>query len=404
MRRLIPFLLAVLIGLSACTPADESKYSCAKVEGTSQFRCSALLTGLGATMGGQDIAVSFIAYVSKKSSFDPLVDLVRTETTRLNHLFDKYTAYDGLNNVKTINDKAGIEAVTVDQALIDLLLLSREWTTITQGTFDVSLGAVLDIWHDYRDDGREQNENGQPGSVPTVEELTDAAQYTGWSFVEIDDVANTVYLTHERASLDLGGISKGYTTELVSIELRKAGLTNFLLSFGGSSSVIQGEKPDGKDWIVGVRAPIRGNPWVELDKAYFQSDFTLSSSGDDQNYYYADNEVYYHHLIDPSTNFPADHGVRSVTVFIKDDAAIAEALSKALYILPLDEAYAFIENYNTQHPEAELAAIWIVDNDQIPTGDYPMKTFTQGTSNGTPTDAPFTLIYTPNLEGQTNGY
>jgi FAD:protein FMN transferase len=404
MRRFIPFVLSLLIGLSACTPADESKYSCAKVEGTSQYRCSAVLTGLGATMGGQDISVSFIAYVSKKSAFDPYVDLVRSETTRLNHLFDKYTAYDGLNNVKTINDKAGLEAVTVDQAIIDLLLLSREWTTLSQGTFDVSLGAVLSIWHEYRDEGRSNNENGQPGYVPTADELTEAAGYTGWSFVEIDDVANTVFINHERASLDLGGISKGYTTDLVALSLRKAGLTDFLVSFGGSSSVIHGEKPDGNDWIVGIRAPIRGNPWVELDKAYFPSDFTLSSSGDDQNYYYADNEVFYHHLIDPRTNFPADHGVRSVTVFIHDNAAIAEALSKALYILPFEEAYAFVETYNTQHPDAQLSAIWIVDNDKIPAGDYPQTTFTQGTSNGTPIDAPFTLLYTPNLEGKTNGY
>lgn len=404
MRRLYPFLFSVLLGLSACAPADESKYSCAKVEGTSQFRCSAVLTGVGASMGGQDIAVSFIAYVPKRSAFDPLVDLVRTETTRLNHLYDKYTAYEGLNNVKTINDKAGIEAVVVDQELIDLLVLSREWTTLSQGTFDVSLGAVLEIWHDYRSDGREKNENGQPGSVPSIEELAEAALYTGWSFVEIDDAANTVYLTHQRASLDLGGISKGYTIDLVSDKLRSAGVNDFLLSFGGSSSIISGSKPDGKEWIVGVRAPIRGNPWVELDKAYFESDFTLSSSGDDQNYYYADNESYYHHLIDPTTNYPVDHGVRAVTVFIKDTAAVAEALSKALYILPFNEAYAFIEAYNTQHPQADLAAIWIVDNDKIPSGDYAMKTYTQGTSNGTPIEAPFTLIYTPNLQGKTIGY
>ena len=404
MRRLFPFFLIVLLGLSACTPADESKYSCAKVEGTSQFRCSAVLTGVGASMGGQDISVSFIAYVPKKSAFDPYVELVRTETTRLNHLFDKYTAYEGVNNVKTINDKAGLEAVSVDQALIDLLLLSREWTTISQGTFDVSLGAVLEIWHDYRDEGRSNNENGQPGSVPTQAELDEAAAYTGWSFVEIDDAANTVYITDSRASLDLGGISKGYTIDLVSELLRDEGLSNFLVSFGGSSSVISGTKPDNKDWIVGIRAPIRGNPWVELDKAYFQSDFTLSSSGDDQNYYYADNTIYYHHLIDPSTNYPVDHGVRSITVFINDTAAIAEALSKTLYILPFEDAYDFVESYNAQHPSAKLAAIWIVDNDKIPQGDYAIKTFTQGLSNGASIEAPFTLIYTPNLEGKTNGY
>ena len=404
MRRLSLIVITLLISLSACTPADESQYSCAKVDGTKAFRCSAVLTGVGASMGGQDISVSFIAYVPKKSAFDPYVDVVRTEVTRLNHLYDKYTAYADVNNVKTINDQAGIGPVTVEQDLIDLLLLSREWTTISQGTFDVSLGAVLDIWHDYRDDGRDKNDNGQPGLVPTQAELNEAALYTGWSFVEIDDAANTVYLTDARASLDLGGISKGYTIDVVSDMLRDQGLSNFLLSFGGSSSVISGAKPDGKNWIVGIRAPIRGNPWVELDKAYFQSDFTLSSSGDDQNYYYADNNIYYHHLIDPTTNFPVDHGVRSVTVFVKDTAAVAEALSKTLYILPFEESYAFVETYNAQHPSAELAAIWIVDNDKIPAGDYALKTFTQGASNGTPVDAPFTLIYTPNLQGKTDSY
>lgn len=36
-------------------------------------------------------------------------------------LFDIYNDYDGINNLKTINDNAGIQPVEVDQAIIDLL-------------------------------------------------------------------------------------------------------------------------------------------------------------------------------------------------------------------------------------------------------------------------------------------
>ena len=391
-------LIGILLVLSGCVSTDKSKYSCAAVDGTKLYKCVAVLTEIGATMNGNDISVSFTAYVPKKSEFDGYVDLVRTEYLRLNHIFDKYNDVQGVNNLKKINDQAGIAPVVVDQALIDLLLISKAWVTQSKGTFDVTLGAVLKIWHDYRENGQTLNDDGKLGPIPTLAQLQVAAQYVGWNFVQIDDTANTVYLTDQRASLDLGGISKGYTTDLVAQKLKAAGLQSGLLSFGGSSSVIIGVKPNNLNWNVAIRAPIKGNPYIELDNVYFPSNFALSSSGDDQNYYQGTDQKFYHHIIDPKTLYPVDNGCHSVTVFTTENATIAEALSKTLYILPFEEAYRYLNQYNIDHPQQTLYAIWIYDYKKAPAG-YPTVDFTQGSN--TKTDAPYTLVYSSNLKGKT---
>lgn len=397
MRKLITTFAVLLLALTGCTASDTSKYSCNAVDGTSYFRCTATLTEVGASMNGSEIAVNFTGYVRKKSAFDPLVDMVKSEYLRLNHIFDKYNDVEGVNNLKTVNDQAGIAPVTVDQELIDLLLIAKDWTTKSEGTFDITLGAVLKIWHDYREAGQDLNSNGQLGPIPSLTELQAAQVYTGWNYVEIDDAANTVYLNNPHASLDLGGISKGYATDLVAAKLKEAGLEAGLLSFGGSSSVVIGEKPNGLNWNVAVRAPIRGNPYVEIDYAYFPSSFALSSSGDDQNYYQGTDSNFYHHIIDPSTLYPVNNGCHSVTVFTTENATVAEALSKTLYILPLEQAYAYLNQYNLDHPDQTLYAIWIFDYQKAPAG-YDTVDFQKGSGDA---DAPYTLLYSNNLKGMT---
>lgn len=397
MNKLTVLIFGLVLALSGCTSTDTSQYSCSAVDGTSAFRCTVTLTEIGASMNGSEIAVNFTGYVSKKSHFDPLVAMVKSEFLRLNHIFDKYNDVTGVNNLKTVNDNAGIAPVVVDQALIDLLLIAKEWTTKSEGTFDITLGSVLRIWHDFREEGQTLNTNNQYGKTPNLADLQAANQYVGWDYVVIDDTANTVYLTDPHVSLDLGGISKGYATDLVAAKLKEGGLEAGLLSFGGSSSVIIGSKPNKLNWNVAVRAPIRGNPYVELDYVYFPDSFALSSSGDDQNYYQAGADLYYHHIIDPITLFPVNNGCHSVTVFTTENATVAEALSKTLFILPVKEAYAYLNQYNLDHPDQTLYAIWIFDYQKAPEG-YDTVDFLKGSGDA---DAPYTLLYSNNLKGKT---
>ena len=92
-------------------------------------------------------------------------------------LFDIYHEYSGVNNLCTVNRLAGGEAVKVDKKLIDFMLYARELCEATNGEMDVTMGAVLSLWHDCR----EAASNGPASAkVPTLEELEAAAEHTGF--------------------------------------------------------------------------------------------------------------------------------------------------------------------------------------------------------------------------------
>ena len=122
-----------------------------------------------------------------------------------NQLFDRYNSYEGLNNVKTINDNAGIAPVQVDEPLLDLLELCKEWYADSQGTVNVCLGPVLEIWHNYR----ERYAGEENGELPPMEELQAAAAHTDIDKLIIDREAGTVYLEEPEMSLDLGAGGQG---------------------------------------------------------------------------------------------------------------------------------------------------------------------------------------------------
>ena len=77
-------------------------------------------------IGAFDTITTYITYATNQDDFDKQCELIDKDLNYYNQLFDKYNSYDGVNNVKTINDNAGKKAIKVDKPLIDLLELSIE--------------------------------------------------------------------------------------------------------------------------------------------------------------------------------------------------------------------------------------------------------------------------------------
>ena len=122
-------------------------------------------------------------------------------------------SYEGINNIKTINDNAGIKPVKVDKRIIDLIKFSKDMYEKTNGKTNIAFGAVLSIWHEYRTIGIEDPANA---ALPSEEELRIASEHTNIEDIVIDEEHSTVFLSDPLMRLDVGAVAKGYATEQVS--------------------------------------------------------------------------------------------------------------------------------------------------------------------------------------------
>ena len=251
-------------------------------------------------------------------------------------LFNIYYEYEGINNLRTVNIKAGREPVKVDRELVDFLLYAKEMYTLTGGEVNVMMGAVLRLWHKCREDAIE---NPNTARIPTEAELSEAAKHVSIDTLVIDEEASTVYITDPDASIDVGALGKGYAANLAAEHLRKKGVTSYLLNIGGNICAI-GAKTDGKPWTTGITNPDKESeePYVLIMKL---SDACLVTSGDYLRYYVFDGKEY-HHIIDKDTLMPAEY-FSSVSI-LTSDSALADALSTALFSMSYEDGLELVNN------------------------------------------------------------
>ena len=309
---------------------------------------------------GFDTLCALNAYTTSEEEFDSYFEMMVDEFAYYNSLFDIYNDYDGLNNIKTINDNAGIKPIEVDEAIIELIELSKEINELSDGAFDITDGALLKIWHEYRDEGKELNSEGYYGKTPSLEELEAADVHKGFDKIVIDKEASTVYITDKEVSLDVGGVAKGFACEKVAQKLSEAGLEYGAVNAGGNQRIIN-SKPDGSGFNVGIQ-----NPRAESIAGMITSsnvvvlpdlkNVSVVTSGDYQNYYLALDNVRLAHIIDPSTLYPATH-YTSVSI-VTQNSGLADCLSTALFVLDYEDGLKLIDKINETLDE-DLIVVWV---------------------------------------------
>lgn len=285
-----------------------------------------------------DTVTTVMGYAPDEETFTATANGIRDSLEHYHRLFDIYHSYEGLNNLKTVNDNAGIAPVQVEEDILRLLTDCRRYYELTQGKVNVVMGSVLVLWHDARTAGLNDPGNA---ALPRQEKLEEAALHTAFDCLVIDEANSTVYLSDPNARLDVGAVAKGWSAQRVA-ETAPGGL---LLSVGGNVCAT-GPKADGSPWVIGVQDPDAPDAYLHTLSL---SSGSVVTSGDYQRAFLVEGELY-HHIIDPVTLYPSRLW-RSVTV-VCPDSGLADALSTAAFLLPREEGQALLDRCGAQ-------AMWV---------------------------------------------
>ncbi len=222
----------------------------------------------------------------------------------------------------------------ISKETYDLLTKANEYSAESGGLFDVTIGALTKLWNIMSDNPR----------VPAPEEISETIGLVDYTALALWE-ENGRYLARvpEGASIDLGGIAKGYALDCFREIAEKHGIKEGFVSIGGNVLVI-GDKA-GQPFTVGLKVPVQGSG--EYFCALLLKSTVVSTAGGYERFFVGEDGKTYHHVLDPRTGYPAQSELVSVSV-VYEDAAKADYLSTRLFVAGLDEAIRIIKDEGLQ--------------------------------------------------------
>ena len=250
---------------------------------------------------------------------------------------------------------------------------SLELAKRSNGAFDPTIGRLTRLW----------NIEGDNPKVPSKQEIKNTLEDTGYTKIHLEKVesqntANTkknvdkdikdntaknketsedtsknthtnesvssIYIG-DKCTLDLGAVGKGIACDVVQDYLKKQKEVGGAVIAVGGSILLYGSKADGSDWNVAVQNP-RGQDGEAMGVLSLSGTTNVSTSGDYEKYFMQDGKRY-HHILDPSTGYPADSGLISVTI-VSDSGLLSDGLSTACFVLGKEKGQKLLETYGAE--------------------------------------------------------
>ena len=261
---------------------------------------------------------------------------VKSTEKRIEELENRLSRTKADSLVSGLNRDGSIRHLTYDYW--NLIARAKEYRDATNGAFDITIAPVMDAWGFTGDQFR----------VPEQSELNELLKHVNSDEIQVQEEPSYSVTLGEGQAIDLGGIAKGYTSDLVEQTFRANGIESGKISLGGNVFVLGG-KPDGSDWRVGIKDPRNESGLAAI--LSLRDAYAITSGGYER--YFEENGKTYHHIIDPSTGYPADSGLLSVTVVAADNGpdwagagngAMCDAFSTALFVMGEEQALDFWRN------------------------------------------------------------
>jgi len=288
----------------------------------------AVLALAGETMG-TTWSVRLVAPPTAKA--DALTAMVQRE---LDQVVREMSPWEPLSVLSLYNRAPAGSWTDLPPAFAQVLRCALEIAEVSDGAFDPTLGALVDLWG--------FGPLAFSGAPPTAHDLAEAREAAGWRKVTLD---GDRLLQPGGLRLDLNGIAKGFAVDQVAAALDRAGVRSYLVEVGGELRGT-GAKPDDQPWWVELERPPVANDGLRTLVALHG--LSVATSGDYRRFFDHDGRRYAHTL-DPAAAAPVAKPTASVTV-LDQSCMRADAFATALTVMAPDAALAFA----TEH---ELAAM-----------------------------------------------
>lgn len=217
--------------------------------------------------------------------------------------------------------------VEVHDETAELIRAGIKYGELSDGSFDITIGALTDLWDI-------PNNTGDIPDEAAIRKAVDTVDYT-----QILVEGNSVTMKDPDAKLDLGGIAKGYAADQMKKYLNAHGAHEGFINLGGNVLTL-GEKSDGSPYHIGIRKPFseEGETITAVDVA----DQSIVTSGRYERYFEKDGHIY-HHILDPFTGYPYDNDLNGVTI-LSDSSMESDALSTICFALGMEKGMEFIQS------------------------------------------------------------
>ena len=234
---------------------------------------------------------------------------------------------------------------------------SLELAKRSDGAFDPTIGRLTRLW----------NIEGDNPKVPSKQEIKNTLEDTGYTKIHLEKVeaqntANTkknvdkdikdntdervssIYI-EDQCTLDLGAVGKGIACDVAQNYLKQQKEVSGAVIAVGGSILLYGSKADSSNWNVAVQNP-RGQDGEAMGVLSLSGTTNVSTSGDYEKYFMQDGKRY-HHILDPSSGYPADSGLISVTI-VSDSGLLSDGLSTACFVLGKEKGEKLLETYGAE--------------------------------------------------------
>jgi len=295
--------------------------------------------------GQREVMGTFARVIAVAADLDRAKTCTEAAFAEITNVDKLMSDYKEDSEISEVNRDAFKQAVKVSKSTFEVLQRSVEFSKLSDGGFDVTVGPLVDLWHLAE----------TTKTLPTEDEMQRALSKVGYGKLLLDANEMTVRFAAEGMRLDLGAIAKGYAADRAVEAMKKFGALGGMVEIGGDIRCF-GAPPQGKQrWRIGLQDSRKTGQEedVSIGKILLVLelvDASIATSGNYQRFAVIEGHRY-SHILNPKTGNSCDE-LSSVTV-ISGSAIEADALATAVSVMGAEKGLALIE----KTPQAEAILV-----------------------------------------------